>query len=39
MTVCFAEQEIESLMANGATPGETKTVVLKDLEAMLARMR
>jgi DNA-binding FrmR family transcriptional regulator len=39
MTVCFAEQEIVSLMANGSNPGETKAVVLKDLEAMLARMR
>jgi hypothetical protein len=39
MTVCFAEQEIESLMADGSTAGETKTVVLNDLEAMLARMR
>jgi DNA-binding FrmR family transcriptional regulator len=39
MTVCFAEQEIEAMMANGSNTEETKTVVLKDLEAMLARMR
>jgi DNA-binding FrmR family transcriptional regulator len=39
MTVCFAEQEIGSLIASGNTSGDTKAVVLKDLEAMLARMR
>jgi DNA-binding FrmR family transcriptional regulator len=39
MTVCFAEQELESMMANGSTTAETKTVVLKDLETMLARLR
>ena len=39
MTLCFAEQEIETLMANGSPQGEAKTVVLKDLETMLARMR
>jgi CsoR family transcriptional regulator, copper-sensing transcriptional repressor len=39
MTVCFAEQEIESHIANGSTPGETKKVVLADLETMLARIR
>lgn len=39
MTLCFAEQEIETLMASGSPQGEAKTVVLKDLETMLARMR
>lgn len=39
MTLCFAEQEIETLMANCSPQGEAKTVVLKDLETMLARMR
>jgi len=39
MTLCFAEQEMETLMANGIPQGETKAVVLKDLETMLARMR
>lgn len=39
MTVCFVEQEIEVLMENGISHGETKTVVLRELETMLARMR
>jgi DNA-binding FrmR family transcriptional regulator len=38
MTLCVAEREVESMMASASTPGETKAVVLKDLETMLARM-
>jgi DNA-binding FrmR family transcriptional regulator len=38
MTLCFAEQEIESLVAGGSND-DAKSGVLKDLEAMLARMR
>jgi DNA-binding FrmR family transcriptional regulator len=38
MTLCITEREMQSMMANGSTPDETKTVVLKDLETMLARM-
>jgi len=39
MTICFAEQEVESLIANGNTRADSKTVILKDLETMLARLR
>jgi DNA-binding FrmR family transcriptional regulator len=39
MTLCFAEQEIGSLVATGNTSDDAKTGVLKDLESMLARMR
>jgi CsoR family transcriptional regulator, copper-sensing transcriptional repressor len=39
LTLCFAEQEIETLIANGSPQGEAKTLVLKDLETLLARMR
>jgi DNA-binding FrmR family transcriptional regulator len=38
MTVCFAEQELESMISNSDTRADTKNLVLKDLEAMLARM-
>jgi CsoR family transcriptional regulator, copper-sensing transcriptional repressor len=39
MTLCFAEQEIESLVGRSDPQDESKAVVLKDLETMLARMR
>ena len=39
MTLCFAEQEIETLMADGKPQAESRATVLKDLETMLARMR
>lgn len=39
MTVCFAEQEIASMMEPGRAQDESRSLVLKDLETMLARMR
>jgi len=38
MTVCFAEQEIETIVARGDNSRESKDLVLKDLEGMLARI-
>ena len=39
MTVCFAEQEIDSMLVNGGTQVERKSFLLKDLETMLLHMR
>jgi CsoR family transcriptional regulator, copper-sensing transcriptional repressor len=39
MTLCFAEQEIQTLMANAGPQGEAKALLLQELETMLAHMR
>lgn len=38
MTVCFVEQELESRMQPGPTEREDLSAMLKDMEALLARM-